>query len=146
MRYMKKAAAITLLPLLFIFLLSTVASAELSTNLQLRTETHPKTKKILSQTYTDPSGNAVIADDKGYATERYTYNNQGQIILTEYLNPAGELVNCIDGYAQIADVYRSGKKTRTEYRDAEGNLVIGPEGFAVRDSLYYYGKHQEPWE
>ena len=45
-----------------LFLLAGTAFAELSTNLQIQTVIHAKTKRIHSQTYVDQFGNAVIAD------------------------------------------------------------------------------------
>ena len=68
MRGLRKRTAFFVVLGFALFLFLVTASAELSTNLQLRTDVHPKTKRILTQTYTDAFGSAVIADDKGYAT------------------------------------------------------------------------------
>ena len=146
MRNIRKIAAITVLPLLLIFLFLTAAGAELSTNLQLKTEIYSRSRRIHSQTYVDQFGNAVIADDKGYATVQYTYIESGKTATTEYLDPAGELINCNDGYAKIVNTYRWNKIIKTEYLDADGNPVIGPEGYAVLETKYVEGRHQNTWE
>ena len=56
----------------FAFLLNN-ACGELSTNLQIRTVRNSYNNRVESQTYIDSYENAVIADDKGYATVQYTY-------------------------------------------------------------------------
>ena len=135
-----------LLLLIGFLLLAGSAAAELSTNLQLRTETDPRSKRVTSQTYVDASGNTVIADDKGYATERFSYTDDWKVAATEYLDPDGNPVNCLDGYAQVRYAYRSGLKMRTEYLDADGKPVLGPEGYARQESYIENGKYQNTWE
>ena len=70
---------------MLVFLLGS-AAAELSTNLQIRTETDPDNRYIVTQTYLDKDGFPVIADDKGYAAVRYTYKERNLPGLTEYLS------------------------------------------------------------
>ena len=143
---LKKTWLLAILAGIVFSLLSAESSAELSTNLQIHTEVHPKTNRILTQTYVDASGNAVIADDKGYTTESLTYTDFGEIASISYLDPSGNLINCVDGYAQVKYAYRSGLKMRTEYLDADGKPVPGPEGFAVQEYMIQNGKYQSCWE
>ena len=93
----RKIVLLLLLSAALLLLWAGSAFAELSTNLQLRTELHPKTRRVLSQTYVDAAGNPVAADDKGYATVRYEYTDKGKVALEEYLDAAGVPVNCRDG-------------------------------------------------
>ena len=75
---------------MLVFLLKS-AAAELSTNLQIRTEEDPANRFIVTQTYLDKDGNPVIADDKGCAAIRYTYKERNQPGKTEYLDAEGNL-------------------------------------------------------
>ena len=141
---MKRKTFLILLSALI--LLAGTACAELSTNLLIRKKMNPGNKKIESETYTDAAGNPVIADDKGYATVKYTYITGNKVGKTEYLDTEGNLVNNADGVAQKIDVYGVGGLTKTRYLDAEGNPVNGPEGYARKESKYIYRSHVSTWE
>ncbi len=128
------------------FLLIHTASAELSTNLGIQKTMNRNNKKIESETYTDAAGNPVTADDKGYATVKYTYTSGNRISKTEYLDPSGNLTNSVDGVAQIIYTYAVGGLAKTEYLNAAGQPVNGPEGYALQETKYTYGKHKSTWE
>ena len=82
---------IFLLTLVVLVLVAAAAFGELSTNLGIQKKLNPNNKKVESETYVDASGNAVIADDKGYATVKYTYVTGNRIGKTEYLDRIEEL-------------------------------------------------------
>ena len=82
------------------------AIADLSTNLQLQTEVDPGNKRIITQTYTDLFGIPAFADDKGYVAVRYTYGRTQSQLI------------------------------RTEYMDADGNLICNNDGYAVVECTY----------
>ena len=127
-------------------LLVATAIGELSTNLAIQKKMNPNNKKVESETYVDASGNAVIADDKGYATVKYTYVTGNRIGKTEYLDASGKLINNIDGYAQKICVYGIGGLKEEEYLDASGKRVNGPDGYAFQETKYIYGKHVSTWQ
>ena len=143
---MKQRTAALIISVLFVLLLTAEAAAEVSTNLSVRKEINPGNKRTASETYTDAEGNPVIADDKGYATVRYTYTTGNRIGRTEYLDTEGNLVNNRDGYAQEVCVYGVGGLTRKEYLNAAGESVNGPEGYARQETKYTYGKHVSTWQ
>ena len=80
--------------------------ADLSTNLQVQTEVDPGNKRIITQTYTDLFGIPAFADDKGYVAVRYTYGRTQSQLI------------------------------RTEYMDADGNLICNNDGYAVVECTY----------
>ena len=68
---MKKLIGV--LMVLAVLLIVGTARAELSTNLKTVKVLNRQAKnKPATETYVDADGNPVIADDKGYATVRYT--------------------------------------------------------------------------
>ena len=129
-----------------ILLLAGSAAGELSTNLQVRKEINPNNKKVATQTYVDKDGNPTIADDKGYATVRYTYATGNQIAETAFLDAQGKPVESIDGYAVMKCQYSGKNLAKTEYFDAKGRPVNGPEGYARKETKYWYKKHNSTWE
>ena len=82
------------------------AFADLSTNLQVQTEVDPGNKRIVTQTFTDTFGNPTFADDKGYVSVRYTYGNREFHVI------------------------------KTEYLDADGNLICNNDGYAMIACVY----------
>ena len=133
--------------LLLLLALCVSAAAELSTNLKIRTGMDAQSRKISSQTYTDASGQPVVADDKGYATIKYTYNTRGKMAKMVFLDASGQMVNCLEGYAQKVCSYYDGRLTKTEYFDVSGRPALGPEGYATQEITYTaHAKHLSTWE
>ena len=128
------------------FVMVAGAAAELSTNLQVRTELNPYNKKVATATYVDAEGNPVVPDDKGYASVHYTYGTDSLVVETTFTDAEGYVCNCNDGYAVVKYAYSVRNLARTEYFDVYGNPVNGPEGFAKKETKYWYNKHQTTYE
>ena len=132
---------------LFILLLifPLFAYAELSTNLNIVTVMNWESKRFMDrQTYVDADGNVVVPDDKGYATIKYTYKYR-KLIKEEFLDENDHLVNSVDGYAYMVNLYTNNLQTGCEYYDVQGKLVNGPYGYA-RQVITYTGQyHQSTW-
>jgi len=83
-----------LILLLFLFV-PICASAELSSNLNIRNTMLKSNPKLVEYaTYVDNEGNIVVPTDKGYATVKYTYGAFRVTVKEEYLDENGELVTC----------------------------------------------------
>ena len=116
-----------------------MASAEISTN--LKTETTLTTKnKIVTLAYVDENGNRVMAEDLGYASLLNTYTTGTKLAKTEYFDVAGNPVNIKAGYQSHEFVYTMNNVKSEEYRDKDGNLVLGPDGYARMEGDYISGK------
>ena len=127
-------------------LLAGKASAEMSTNLRVVMELNPSNKKPAMETFVDDAGNPVIAEDKGYASIRYTYTSKNRVGMVELLDTEGNLVNGRDGYARIVNVYSAKYQKEQNYFDAEGNPVNGPDGYARKETKKSQGKWLTMWE
>ena len=95
----------TVLMLLFFLIIPFQSYSEISTNLNIVTVMNWQTRYLMdSQTYVDADGNAVVPDDKGYATIKYHFKNR-KLLKEEFLDENGKLVNCVDGYAYTTYSY-----------------------------------------
>ena len=129
-----------------LFLLFGSASAELASNLKVRTDYNPKNRKLVeAKTYVDDDGNAVVASDKGYATIRYTYTTYNLVSKIELLDEKGKPVTGAEGYAVCTKVYTDRRLAEQSYFDAAGKPVIGPEGYSRQVTKYQNGKHKSTW-
>ena len=112
------------------------AGAEVSTRLRV-VNTYNTAKMLVRQDFVDAHGNLTEAEDKGYATVKYTYEGK-TLMRTAYYDAEGRLTNTAGGWAEIV-LKRNGqnKVTRQTYRDRDGAIVPGPEGWAQMESDYY---------
>ena len=132
--------------LLLLLFVPICASAELSSNLNIRNTMLTSNPRLVEYaTYVDNEGNVVIPADKGYATVRYTYGTANMVLKEEYLDENGELVNGTGGYAYIKRKYREKKLQETGYYDVDGKLVMGPEGYALQVLNYEGNHHISTW-
>ena len=140
---------IGLLAAVSMLLIACAAGAELSTNLKIVTVADRLAgNKPATETYVDADGEPVIADDKGYATIRYTYEGKdGRIRTIELLDTKGKLINGREGYARIERRYQgsAGMLKEQKYYDAAGNPVNGPKGYA-RYEVTISSKGREEWQ
>ena len=92
-----------------------------STNLKISNE-YNKRGKVTFRSYVDGAGNVTFAEDKGYASVRYTYTSYNNVSKEEYLDENGELVNNSFGYA-IRNVVYTGRRNikEEEFLDKDGN-------------------------
>ena len=136
----------TIVLLLFILIIPFHVSAELSSNLDVKTVMNWQTKSLVDRkTYVDSKGNPVVPDDKGYATIKYTYKMR-KIVREEFLDEHNKLVNCVDGYAYKVNLYSiENYLTGCEYHDVNGKLVNGPDGYASQKITYFHGYHKSTW-
>ena len=81
--------------------------------------------------FVDDSGNVIFASDKGYASVRKTFNDEGKNILEEYLGTDGRPVMIPAGYAAVERVYTDGLATEIRYLDLDGAPVNISSGYAV---------------
>lgn len=127
-----KKAFLTLF-LICLLLLSVQAYADLSTNLQVKKEINPATRKVTRETYVDSKENPVAASDKGYAIVEYLYNASNLQKEVRFLDAQENLVNNAAGYASIQYEYKTNKIIKTSYLDVSGKPVMGPDGYAVQE-------------
>jgi len=128
-------------------LIPTASCALSSGELSVQQE-YNKARKLLSTTYVDRDGNIAVADDKGYATERHVYDHKNRLQRTEYLDDQGNLVNILHGgYAVRKLGYDASARVDQEtYLNANGQPVIGPDGYAERKWLFFFKKKiQDIW-
>ena len=120
---------------LLVLLPFAVGQGEISTNLYAQKE-YNENKKIASLTYVDEFGTPTVAEDLGYATIRYNYRYNRQVGYT-YYDLEGNKVNSTGGWAECRITHSSrGYVIERGYYDADGNLVIGPEGYARQTNDY----------
>ena len=106
---MKRWIALILILLIVPF----CATAELSTNLNIRTVMVKNNRRLVSsKTFVDAEGNPVIASDKGYATIKYSYGTGSRVVKEEYLDGEGRLINNNEGFAYVTYRYSVGKLTK----------------------------------
>ena len=137
--------------ILFLILLTAVAlllwgaaTAEISTNLRVETEYRMHTQ-LVRETFVDDAGNPVVAEDKGYATVRYSYG--GKLVTgIEFLDAEGKPVNSTEGYSRITKVYNRKVLREQRYFDKDGNPVNGPEGYATMVTKGEWGDKQVTWQ
>ncbi|MBQ6527147.1 MAG: hypothetical protein IJI38_01355, partial [Clostridia bacterium] len=95
---------------------------------------------VVERNYKDVDGNYVIGPD-GYARQTLQYYGKWHEVTNNY-DAEGSLVNA--PYATYKTLYFSQNTGRTkngdEYRDAEGNLMVGPEGYAYSHIDYWGNK------
>lgn len=109
------------------------SKAELSSNLRIKKEINPKTRKTISETYVNAAGDPEVASDKGYAIKTYIYNMSNQLKEERYLDAEGNSVNCAEGYSYVQYEYKLNKIVKTTYYNAAGQLAIGPQGFSIQE-------------
>ena len=132
--------------LLILLIIPFYASAELSTNLSVRTKMVGNSKtQIESETFVDAKGNVTVPTDKGYATVKYTYGTGNVIVKEEFLDAHGKPVNCVQGYACKENKYRQKQLIETKYYDVNRKLVNGPDGYARQVTEYEGRHHKSTW-
>ncbi|MBR1685151.1 MAG: hypothetical protein IJ708_08430, partial [Clostridia bacterium] len=91
---------------------------------------------VIERNYKDVNGNYVTGPD-GYARQTSTYYGKWHEETRNY-DPDGNLVNA--PYATYTTSYFSQNTGRTkngdEYRDVDGNLMTGPDGYAYSEIKY----------
>lgn len=127
-----KKAFLTLF-MICLLLLSVQAYADLSTNLQVKKEINPATRKVTRETYVDSQENPIVASDKGYAIVDYLYNASNLQKEVRFLDAQENLVNSAAGYASIQYEYKTNKIIKTSYLDVSGKPAMGPDGYAVQE-------------
>ena len=80
-------------------------------------------------TYQTPDGRIVIAADKGYARIRKTTNDEGQVVLEEYLDAEFTPVILSAGYSAIRRSYSDGLNTEICYLGPDGTPVVINNGY-----------------
>ena len=94
--------------------------------------------------YSDmPTFGRKTKDADGIWGLRYEYNSEGQVTHIQYLNENGELLTSRDGIAQKVYTYdQDGQNihsVKVEYQDADGNLVMNKQGWAIDIQEYENG-------
>ncbi len=130
----RRAAWAVCLALFGVLLGVSGAQAELSTNLQIRTELNPYNKKVSVATYIDAEGNPTVPDDKGYAAIHYIYGTDSLVVETNFTDAEGRVCNCVDGYSKVKYAYSVRTLARTEYFDAKGNPANAPESYTKNET------------
>ena len=134
-----KKLSLGLVILLVLLLCAVSAQGEVSTNLHGE-RLYNAQNQLIEQRYLDAEGNLVVADDLGYAVAKYEYKNR-VISHIAFYDAEMQPVNCAQGYAEMrASVTVKRVVTDIKYLDTEGNLVMGPEGFAHQTSQYWSKK------
>lgn len=112
---------------LFSILYHQPSSSELST----KTETISLESggEITVTSYMDQSGQVTTPSDKRYAVTRETKDEDGNRILTEYLDEQGRPVMLSAGYTAIARQYEDGLVTVITYLDGEKNPAVIHNGY-----------------
>ncbi len=116
------------------------AGAEISYNNKVRF-TYSAAGKMETVTFLTREENPTVPGDKGYATERFTWGKNGELLKTELLDVNGNLVNGRDGYAYRTETYNRKLLTESAYFNAAGEPANGPEGWARK--VYEYSKAQK---
>ena len=124
---MKKMLLIVLAAVTLFLALAVSAQAEVSGNLFIQRKRNNK-GKVTELTYVDAEGNVTMADNLGYAIARYEYKEGKRLTKTSFYDEQGNPVNCTDGYhAQTNKINSVNITIEKNYKDVDGNLVIGPE-------------------
>lgn len=95
----------------------------------LQTVTEEAENHRTTTTYQTPDGRTVIAADKGYAQVRKTTNEEGKVILEEYLMPDGSAAILSAGYSAIRRLYTEGLNTEICYLGPDGTPVVVGNGY-----------------
>ena len=92
-------------------------------------ETNFRRPLLTSETYFHPDG-SFAATPYGYSQIRY--ERKDTTITSRWLDPEGQPVTLLEGYAAVRDEYdEAGQLIKREYLDAKGQPVSIPQGYAV---------------
>ncbi|MBR2824097.1 MAG: VanZ family protein [Clostridia bacterium] len=122
-------ACVTIAILVVLTAYTIFAPSYSSTNLASKTTEEQKGDLLITSTaYVSPSGQPVLASDKGYATIIKT-SRDGKTILEEYLDENGNPAVLSAGYSSIKREYTDGLNTRIIYLDSEKQPVVISSGY-----------------
>lgn len=97
-------------------------------------------KEMCSEAFTDRDGKPVYNAERGYASFRKIYDDNGRMIREEYFGADGKPLLYKGKYAVCENEYDPGVElpARVRYYDTEGKLIIQPGGWAM--VAYTYGR------
>ena len=93
--------------------------------------------RVLEYWLYDAQGSLTCQRELGIYGTRNTYDENGNLILLEYLDAEGQLALCRGGYAfSVFHVDAAGQLLREECRDTDGNLICGSGNVAIAEYTY----------
>ena len=86
--------------------------------------------RVIVERFVDGAGNAVIAQDKGYAIVTHEYDEKGQETRTAWYDNNEALI-MVSGAAVVEKEYDdAGNVVVTKKYDNQGNMIFDPKGYA----------------
>ncbi len=95
-----------------------------------------KDELVLEEMYLNEADEPVTLP-QGYAGAKYSYNDAGQLVLTQYLNTAGEKTTCSQGYSAVRQAWDAeGRLLSRSYLDENGQTVSNSDGVSEEQFEY----------